>query len=445
MFIKSYALLLIAFASAFFPRVLAAIGAPSPINFVHFVLIPLISIYIVLQTRTRIRVQMVLELLAGLLIMLALVISSAMLNQAGVINVFLDYMLRGEWFLFLLAIISINPSEKSLKQLRFGFIAFAFINLLFAYVQKFILKWGAGKLAAGDYITGVFIDQGGGCDVSSGVSIIFAIYYFTSYKNSPLWMRIAIIFAAIVHIFIADSKSHFLIFLISLLILMLSKLKLTLKGITLFAQYLLLATAFLGLIYWAAHTVATSILAYANPTLVQEGIDLKLSVFSIIPSYYHSSLNWLFGLGPGHTVGRLGGWMLRDYAELLNPLGATKSPASKAVWDAVWATFIGPRTRLWSPLFGWAGIWGDWGFLGVAAFLYVLFITWRRFCVDDSCRVILLSVAIFGCIFTQMEEPGYVIPVAAIIGLRWQEEQMSKRSPHHPMYIPTANRRLEIT
>jgi hypothetical protein len=435
--IKSSVLLLLAFASAFLPRVLVAVGFPSIVNFAHLGLIPLAGAYIVVQTRSRIRVYRVLEMLSALFALFTIVVASALLNKAGVINVFIDFLLRAEWFIFLLAMISIKPSEQSLNRLRFWFLSFAFINILFAFVQKFILRWGEGKPAGGDYITGVFIGQGAGCDVSSGVSIIFAMYYFVISAKSPLWIRLSVLVAAIIHIFITDAKSHLLIFLISFLFLMLTKLKLSVKSITLFAKYGLISAFFLGGIYLASQTIAPSLLIFSGESKMQDGLNLKSSVFSIIPSHYTTYLNWFLGLGPGHTVGRLGGWFLKDYADLLAPLGATKSPVSQQVWDAVWSTWIGPRSRLWSPFFGWAGIWGDWGLLGVAAFLYVMFIAWRRFCVDDSSKLILLSVGAFGLIFTQMEEPGYVISVAAIIGLRWQEAQIAMPvvSPTHHLVV----------
>ncbi|NJM77903.1 MAG: hypothetical protein HC852_21680, partial [Acaryochloridaceae cyanobacterium RU_4_10] len=54
-----------------------------------------------------------------------------------------------------------------------------------------------------------------------------------------------------------------------------------------------------------------------------EATRLKFAAFRIVPKYFPTSLSWWFGLGPGHTVGRLGGWMLENYWELLSPLGAT--------------------------------------------------------------------------------------------------------------------------
>jgi hypothetical protein len=36
----------------------------------------------------------------------------------------------------------------------------------------------------------------------------------------------------------------------------------------------------------------------------------------------------------------------------------------------------------------------------------------------------LLSIGVIGFIFTQMEEPGYMISMAILIGLKWQEKRL---------------------
>ena len=115
--------------------------------------------------------------------------------------------------------------------------------------------------------------------------------------------------------------------------------------------------------------------------------------------------------------------MLKEYSELLEPLGSTRHLASRAVWQAVGASWIGDQSSMFSPLFGWAGLWGDLGFLGVAVYAYLAVVVWRYICVDDISKLILLSVFVFGLIFSQIEEPGYMISVAMLIGLQWQEAQ----------------------
>ena len=84
---------------------------------------------------------------------------------------------------------------------------------------------------------------------------------------------------------------------------------------------------------------------------------------------------------------------------------------------------------MFSPLFGWAGIWGDVGWLGLISFLYIWWVVWYRLCFDDVSKFIALTPLVFGLIFTQMEEPGYMLYVASIIGLRWQEYHCQKLNP----------------
>ena len=115
--------------------------------------------------------------------------------------------------------------------------------------------------------------------------------------------------------------------------------------------------------------------------------------------------------------------MLKEYEDLLTPLGSTRHPASSAVWAAAAASWLGNQSSMFSPLFGWAGIWGDLGFLGLGAYLYLSFIVWHKLCLDDFSKFLLLSVFVFGLIFSQIEEPGYMLTVACLIGLRWQEHR----------------------
>jgi hypothetical protein len=129
------------------------------------------------------------------------------------------------------------------------------------------------------------------------------------------------------------------------------------------------------------------------------------------------------GLGPGHTIGRLGGWLVWDYQDLLRPFDVTVSNASKAVWHAAGESWLGDRSSWFSPLFGWAGIWGDLGFLGLAAYIYLWILVWRRLCFDDLSKFFALTVLLFGTILTQIEEPGYMLFMTGIIAIRWQEHR----------------------
>jgi hypothetical protein len=427
MFIRSSVVVLWALGIAFFPRVVQALGMPSMVNFIHFAIVPLACLITVPQVRTQIRKLISLELFIGSLALLAVMIVSTFLNDAGLINLVVDYLLLVEPFLLLLAIVSIPVSLASLKRFQSWVFGFAWINLLFALVQGPILRL---NLQNPDYVKGVFLNQGSGHVVGASVSMTFAIYYFAVAKR-PLWLRALVILAALVHTMFSDAKQVLAVFLAALLVLLFTRL----KEVGQVLRYLIVALTFVGLLIWAANTIFPGLATWADIDTLMEGYELKQSVVPIVSSYYHSPLNWWFGLGPGHTVGRLGGWMIREYADLLNPLGVTSSPATNAVWKAVANHWLGDKSSMYSPLFGWAGIWGDLGFLGLAAYLYLCGVVWVRLCWDDLSRFIVLTVVIFGLIFSQLEEPGYMLFVFALIALHWQEHQVQKEEAVSYNYV----------
>ncbi|MBW4575774.1 MAG: hypothetical protein KME08_10870 [Aphanothece sp. CMT-3BRIN-NPC111] len=417
-YITSSNLVLLAFATAFFPRVLAGLGAPSTINFLHFATIPFVCGFVLSKVRFKDPNQLSITtgILFNLAALLTVMTASALLNSAGLINVILDFMLLGEPFILLLAIVCIPMSPASLEQFRTQWMRFALANLLFALCQSLILRLDSQNA---DLIKGVFVGQGSGHVVGASVSMTFAVYYFATAKNRPTWIRASIVMAVFVHIIKADAKQLLAVFLGALLISILLKA----KDIGKLIQYLVIACLFVGLIVLLANTVFRALLIWADLDIQRQGIELKLVGFSILPTYYHSPLNWLLGLGPGHTIGRLGGWMIWEYLDLLNPLGVTTSRASVAVWTATRESWLGDRSSWFSPLFGWAGIWGDLGFLGLGVYLSFWLLVWRRLCPDELSQYFVLTVVVFGTILSQIEEPGYMLFMTGIIGLRWQEHR----------------------
>jgi hypothetical protein len=430
-YIKNSILILIAFSTAFFPRILDSLGAPSPVNFIHFITVPLACGVVIINTpvRDKNQISAAKALIAGLFILLSTMTASAFLNNAGLINIFLALMLLAEPFILLLAIICIPMSLKSLKRFRAWVLGFACVHIFLAFAQQFLITAGilrVTSMTAEDNVQGVFYLSGSGHVVGASVSIYFALYYFVSAKTVPTWIRVSVFFSAFLHLLFADAKQVVVVFGIAWLLLILTKL----KDIKIALQYLIGAVLISFAFWWCIQNLDSfaAFRTWIRPELYGpegEATLLKSGPLRIIPSYYKSPFNWLLGLGPGHTIGRLGGWMLKDYGNLLSPLGATIHPASEAVWETVRGYWL--DSSFFSPFWGWAGIWGDFGFLGLGAYLYLCSIVWRKLCLDDFSRFMILSVLLFGLIFTQMEEPGYMLTVASLIGLRWQEIQLNKR------------------
>ena len=429
-YIQLSSLVTFAFCTAFYPRVLTLLKFPPVVNLVHLAIIPWVCFFTIFNTKTRSKNQIAIAqaIFIGLAILLTVMVASALLNSAGAINVVVDFLLLGEPFMMLLALISIPMSLARIERFKNLLIYSGFINTVFAFVQHYALKLQT-RPGLSDNIKGVFIAQGAGHVIGASVALTFGVYYFLYAKTVPIWIRTIVLFATFWHMLLADAKQVLLTLLLAWVLLLLTKFKDIQQAI----KYLLAAIIIIFVLVWCVQNVPAfqAFNTWMRPEIYGsngEATKLKLATFSIIPSYYHSPLNSWLGLGPGHTVGRLGGWMLLEYADLLEPLGSTTHPATKAVWAAVAASWLGDQSSMFSPLFGWAGIWGDLGFIGLGAYLYLWFLVWCFVCKDDFSRFLVFCVFTFGLVFSQMEEPGYMLFVVSLIGLRWQEHRYRKKN-----------------
>lgn len=430
--IPNSSLIILAFATAFFSRIVDTLGAPSIVNFAHFGTVPLACTIILLSSNCSNKVSLkTTKLIIGrLFLLLTIIITSAVINEAGMINAVLDFMLLAEPFILLIAIIYLPLSLAKFIRLRKFLLSFFWIHLLLVFIQRYILKthtWEWVGMDGGDRIQGVFFISGAGHVVGCSVSLTFAIYYFVRHKNAPLWLRILVFIAAVWNIIVADGKQVIFTFMLAMVLLFLVRL----NNIVVASKYVIIGTV-LGLIFWWCIVNLPSFAAFKTwirPEIYGadgEATLLKTSVFRIIPTHYNSILNWFFGLGPGHSVGRLGGWMLPKYKDLLAPLGSTIHPVSKEIWRATGASWLGSQSSMFSPLFGWAGIWGDLGLFGLGAYLYLGFTVWQRVCINDVSKFFLLTVVVFGLIFSQLEEPGYMLSIACICGIQYQEYMINR-------------------
>jgi hypothetical protein len=425
-----------AFSSAFYSRITCSVTRlPSVLNHLHFLIVPVTTFIILSSSRPRNprQVAIVGMLVAGLLIFLASMIASALINNAGYVNIIFDFLLLGEPFMLLLSIICVPMSIKSFDYFRKWMINSSWINMALAFIQWPLLKFhkiSAGDLDETDGMAGVFFVSGAGNYVSSTVSIYFGIYYLMYAKEAPTCLRYGALILAFLQLQLSDSKQVLFALLFGCVFLV----ALTIKSLEKTLGYIILIVLFVIIFSWCVQNLE-AFGAFKN-YLYKDGVygpngeapRIKPIAFNLIPTFYHSPLNWLLGLGPGHTAGRLGGWLLKENWAILGPLGASIHPASNALLEAYFGSWLALESTMFCPLFFWAGIWGDLGFAGLGAYLLLGIIIWHYICVDNFCRFLLLSVAGFGFIFTQMEEPGYMFYTAATIGLRWHEKNAQLRA-----------------
>ncbi len=209
--LKNSIIILLAFATAFFPRIIQSVGAPAIINFVHFATVTLAFGIVLVTTKTKDKDQIATSwaILTGLLILLTVMTASTLLNRAGLINLALGYLFFAEPFMMLIAIISIPLSSISLKKFRFWILSFGWSNLFIAIAQSLLIDIGilrVTRMTPEDNVQGVFYLSGAGNYVSATVSIGFALYYFVSAKKSPIWLKTFILLAALYQLLASDSK-----------------------------------------------------------------------------------------------------------------------------------------------------------------------------------------------------------------------------------------------
>ena len=234
--------------------------------------------------------------------------------------------------------------------------------------------------------------------------------------------------AALWQLLFSDSKQLLFAYGIGWLLLVLLTSKDILKTLKLLIGLILVI--FIGV--WCATNLEElkAYTAWARPELYGSDGDAWYAKFysiHLILAQYQSSLNWWLGLGPGHTVSRLGGWFIRDYAAILGPLGSTSTNIGQKTADFSGSFWLTGGSTMFSPFWGWVGIWGDLGVMGLAAYGYLGYLTWQHFGWNDVLKVNILNVLVLGFIFTQMEEPGFMIFIAFMFGLSWQEQRLESQ------------------
>jgi hypothetical protein len=363
----AYGSVLLALAAAMFSRMVVTAGLPTVMNFVHFPLVVIAALTVLSGSRSR----DVSAAIVGLACLCAAMASSALINGAGLINVLLDLVLLGEPVLLLMVIIDAPWPVEGFDRLRRWILAFLWLHVLTAWYQWLVLGLRS------DDVKGLFVHQIAGHHVGGGVALIGTVYFAIDWPGRSRWIRAAFVVLASSVTILADAKQVIAVAFAALLVLA----AYGWQHVGRVMRYLLLACITAAVLWIAALTVFPALTTWADPELAREGLTHKVSVFSIIGQHQQDLWQVLFGLGPGHTIGRLG-WLLPDYFDYLGPLGATTSRVTQVIRDANEAHWLSAESgsSMWSLLFSWAGIWGDLGFIGTGVYVLLWVWVWRNVC-----------------------------------------------------------------
>ena len=419
--IQSYHVVIIIMVILMFSRTLTVMGFTSLLNFLHFPLVLFGFLITMMSTAICYKKLNRFVLIVGWLLLV--ITFSALVNEAGLLNVILDFILLAEPFLFLILITSSPWSKAGIKALRKSLLIIVGIHIAMSYFQFLILG------ARADYVQGLFLNMIAGCHVSGAIALTMISYLVIKRMSTSRIVLIPSIALLGGLIIVTDSKQVIVSSLIALGTMLLLKVRHTRK----FLQYFLLCSISAMLVFLIASSALPALKIWSKSGLIWPGLQQKISVFPLIQGYYTSWLHWLIGLGPGHTIGRLG-WLIPKYSQYLTPLGITTSPISEAVLSANrshWLSNPITGSSVFALSFSWAGIWGDLGLIGLGFYGYFWYDIWKRRCVDDMTKFLILTTLFFGVIFAWLEEPNYMLFVMSIIGLRWQEQQQQK---HQKIY-----------
>jgi hypothetical protein len=432
MHVKNSFLIILTFCSTYYVRIIATTIRFSLLNLFHFVLVPAVCVIVLSTTRIRNPQQIAIckSFVMGLFILFGVTIASAFWNHAGLINAVASFMMLGEPFMFLLAMICLPISMQIFMKMKHFLYWSVLINFVLAAAQKPLIDAGrinAQGLDGTDGCGGVFFLSTAGGYVSASVSLVFAMYFFRD-QTKPLWLRVIVSLAALWQLLFSDSKQLLFAYGVGWFLLILVTSKDIVKTLKLVIGLLLII--FIGT--WCATNLPEfkGYTSWARPELYGPNGEAWYSKFysiGLILKLYQSPLNWLLGIGPGHSVSRLGGWFLKDYAAILGPLGSTTTNVGQATTEFSQSFWLTNGSTMFSPFWGWVGIWGDLGLLGLGAYLYLAYLTWRHFCWNGILKVTILNVFVLGLIFTQMEEPGYMTFIAFVLGLSWHARRLEMK------------------
>lgn len=400
--IKVFNLLAITFLFVMFPRVLTALGAPKTVDFFHFIFI--VACFFV----TLIGLKQIPKLflpLGGLFVTYNL---SGFWNEAGTINIILGFLLIAEPIIFAFAFSNVKSGgrdEQNLKRLVY-FIVFS--HLLFSFVQVFILGY------IDDDVKGILIGMNNGHHVGGGISMLAIVYFITTSTIKNNFFRWFLCIALLMQILLSDSKQIVLIFIITSIgygLLYHYKFR------DLIIKLLLIVIGAIFLLFLISFVHGFQ--SWQNIDVLVEGIEQKLSVFEVEIYYFDSWINWFLGLGPGHSISRLG-WLIPDYYHILEPFGVSQHEASRAIMFANqdnWISNSITGSSLFSLFFSYAGLWGDVGFVGFFFYFSCWYYIWKQLAITGPQKFLLLSLFVFGGTFAYLEEPSLTLFLVSIIML----------------------------
>ncbi len=395
-----------------FSRPLTYLGAPKILDFAHFFFAPALLLLSLFSAPVITREARGLLILTGLLF--TAIVFSAIWSNAGLLNIALKFLILAEPLLVLGMLVSCRWTTHQIIFLKKLLLFIVVAHMAISYIEWAFMGHRY------DDVRGLFQGMGAGSHVGGAVALSGAIYFFRDemLRLGKITKTVLLILALGV-INMSDSKQVLVVFIASYVAMLL----IAVQGIKRKTRYLLAGLAVSVLVWIIPSEFYPGYMRLGNPELLLEGVAQKLSVFNIISGHYNSITDYIFGYGPGHTVGKLA-FEIPRYWNILDQFGITRSSITTEVWLANQGHYLSHGTTgssVFSLNYLWPSLFGDLGLLGLGVYIAILIFIYKALSITVLQKFIVISIFGFGSVFTWVEEPQYIVFSILLIGAMWQE------------------------
>jgi hypothetical protein len=424
-----------AVAAATLSRVAVAVGAPHFLNFLHFPLVVGAFGVALLKAPSSPTANAIKKCIW---IFLALNIVSWLVNGGELLRPVLNWLVITEPFLLLYVLVATPTTSRTASLLWKLLLGVCFLQVPLGMYQRVFVSGGNP-----DLVQGTFIGSGTGAHVSGAVAMLgvtalvclgaaskasrFRIFYFLG--AVPLF-GLAVV---------ADAKQAIVAFIPGLFfgILKITKIR---------PSAIIVPVTFLGITLYAAFHFYKPLQKVGEHGLVSGGFQGKMFGFlTILSAMGETPTGWLIGLGPGNSVSRVA--LMTPDAQLdatsaVATLGLKTAPLTRKLLYASHGNWLWKSSSAWAPECSWFGLIGDLGLIGTAVYLWMLRVAWRAAArqggwLGPSATGTVIAMVLLGGVYSWLEEPGFTLMVALLLGLAILPQQSISQRVTVPRSIPS--------
>ena len=401
--------------SAACSRLLVATGLVSNFaNFFHFPLALGVGLLAMREPSRRSPVRRTLGL--GLLGLLVIALISWLMNGGDVLRPFLDWLVFAEPLLIIYAIIVMPPARTSSRFL-WGLV------FVITSAQVPLAVYQAFTLGLGDPVQGFFIGAGAGAHVAGAVSLVGSLVCIARARDKENLASIAawLLCAAVLFLvaIIADAKQVVIAFLPAVILIILVSMRRRIA-------WVVIALPIFAVVLFAVFSLYPPLQRALDWALINRGAQGKVGSFALIAGRLSIGwTRWLIGLGPGNSVSRVAIMGLEAMVKHDSPvylLGLQPAATTVELWNLTASSRFFASSSVWSFISSWMGLLGDLGIAGFGVFVWMLVTIWlnlrgRSGWEQAAARGAFLMMILLAFFYSWLEEPGYTLMAALVIGL----------------------------